>query len=110
MPLVTYDEFMVLPFNERLRTFNQITPENRAHLVQAHLERWLAKERTRLTSEQLRVLKEALSLISPAWYRRPQSSKTRLTVKRLEEELARVLPPEDMRQAVTAHADYIPPA
>ena len=110
MRLVTYDEFMVRPFAERLRIFGQVTPENRAHLVHAHLVRWVAKERPRLTSEQLRALEEALSLITPAWYRHPQTNKTRLSVSRLEQELARLLPREDMRQAVTIHADYIGPA
>jgi hypothetical protein len=110
MSLVTYDEFMVRPFDERLRMFNQVTPENRAYLVQAHLSRWLAKERPRLTSEQVRVLEEALSLINAESYRRPRTNKTRLTFSRLEEDLARVLSRKDMLQAVTIHADYIGPA
>lgn len=109
MVLVIYDGFMVKSVGERIRLFNQATAENRAHLVQAHLTRWLARHASRLTPEQLGVLQESLTLITPAWYRSSRGAKPRAAVRALEEKVARVLSREDMMQALTIYADYIGP-
>lgn len=110
MALLTYDEFMVNSVGERIRLFNQVTAENRAHLVRAHLTRWLARHGARLTPEQHAVLQEALTVITPAWYRRSRRRTEHLAaIRALEEKMARVLSREDMGQALTVHADYIGP-
>ena len=109
MALVTYDEFMVRSFSERIRLFNQATAENRAHLVQAHLTRWLARHSARLTQEQRGVLQESLTLITPAWYRSPRGTSQRAALSALEDKVARVLSQEDMLQALTIHGEYIRP-
>jgi hypothetical protein len=108
MPLVTYDEFMSRPFSERLTVFNQITAEDRAHLVQAHLTRWITREKSRLSPEQLGVLEEAVTAIKPAWYRRPKAAGTREALMELEQRVAQVLSREDMMQALTIRAEHIP--
>lgn len=109
MALLTYDEFMVNSLGERIRLFNQVTAENRANLVRAHLTRWLARHAARLTPEQLAVLQEALTAITPAWYRSRRRIDHLAAIRALEEKMARVLSREDMGQALTLHADYIGP-
>jgi hypothetical protein len=100
---------MVNSVGARIKLFNQVTSENRAHLVRAHLTRWLARHGARLTPEQLAVVQEALTVITPAWYRSPRRTEHLAAIKALEEKMARVLSREDMGQALTVHADYIGP-
>ena len=38
---VDYDTFMIKPLQEKIRVFNEISPENRALLVKTHAQRWL---------------------------------------------------------------------
>jgi hypothetical protein len=61
---VDYDSFMQQDLQGRIRTFNQVTPENRAELVQTQIKRWVEQNRTRLTPEQLKVMDENLAYVT----------------------------------------------
>lgn len=48
----SYDEFIALDFAQRRTTFATLDATVKTLLVRTHAERWLAKNRTRLTAEQ----------------------------------------------------------
>jgi len=106
--VVDYDTFMQRDTQGRLRTFNQVTPENRAELVRTQIQRWVEKNRSRLTPEQLKVMDENLAFVTADRYRQPMGPEDMARAKDLETRTAAVLSRDDMMQALTIHADYIP--
>lgn len=106
--VVDYDTFMQQDAQGRLRVFNQITPENRAELVQTQIKRWVEKHRARLTPEQLKVMDENLAFVTPDRYREPMNDQRRAEARQLESRNAAVFTLEDIAQAMTIHATYIP--
>jgi hypothetical protein len=104
---ITYDECYSKPFNERKQIFGSVTTDNRALLIKTHAERWLGANRLKLTPEQVELVEELISSISPKWYetgRGELEPEVEVLVKRIEAALSR----EDVRQLATAHAEYIP--
>lgn len=107
---VNYDQFFLKPDKERWEIFNEITAENRAFLVKAHAERWLAVNRSRLADEQVSVVEELIQSISPEWYKTKHdfSEEIHPEAEILVNKVEAVLSREDVRQLATNHADYIP--
>jgi hypothetical protein len=109
---IDYDTFMQQDLQGRLRTFNQVTPENRAELVQTQIKRWVDKNRSRLTPEQLKIMHENLAFVTADRYRGPmseeQKSQQMAQAKDLEARTAAVFAREDMVEALTIRATYIP--
>lgn len=106
---VSYDQFFLKPVKERLKIFNEISPDNRASIIKTQSERWLAANRYRLTAEQIAVVEEAINAISPEWYKPNRDSEdvhpeAETMVKKVEA----VLSPKDLLQLTTRRADYIP--
>jgi hypothetical protein len=106
--VVDYDTFMQQDVQGRLRVFNQLTPENRAELVQTQLKRWVEKNRARLTPEQLKVMDENLAFVVPDLYRQPMNEEQRAKARDLEARTAALFSREDMMQALTINGTYIP--
>ena len=65
---VGYDEFALLPRQEQVRVFNEITPENRALIARTQAERWLAANPDRLDAEQTAAVEEMIAWLGPARY------------------------------------------
>ena len=66
---ISYETFCALPgVQEKRAAFVATTPENRAKLVRTQIERWRALHRSRLSGEQLSLLTEILSILTPAAY------------------------------------------
>lgn len=107
-PTIDYDTFMQQDVQSRIKTFNQVTPENRAELVQTQIKRWVEKNRGRLTAEQLKIMDENLAFVTADRYRQPVSQEQRTQARDLEVRTAAVLSREDMTQALTISAAYIP--
>jgi hypothetical protein len=106
--VVDYDSFMQQDVQSRIRVFNQITPENRAELVRTQLKRWVEKNRSRLTVEQLTVLDEFLAFAVADHYRQPAKEEDRAKAKALETRAAGLMSPADMGEALTIRGTYIP--
>ena len=106
--VVDYDTFMKQDFEGRIRVFNQVTPENRAELVQTQIKRWVEKNRARLTPEQLKAMDENLAFAVAERYRQPMNEEQRAKVKELESRNAALFSREDLREALTIHGTYIP--
>lgn len=107
-PKIDYDTFMQLDVQDRIKTFNQVTPENRAELVQTQIRRWVEKNRSRLTPDQLKIMDENLAFVTADRYRQPMNQEQMAQAKDLEARTAAVLSREDMMEALTIRATYIP--
>lgn len=105
---VDYDTFMQQDPDGRIRTFNQITPENRAELVQTQIKRWVEKNKARLSPDQLKLMNENLAFVTADRYRRPMTPEEMTQAKDLETRSAALFSREDMVQALTIRGDYIP--
>ncbi len=57
---VDYDTYASMSPLRKNRVLQQITPENKADLVKAHWNRFLQKNRERLTAEQIRTVEEII--------------------------------------------------
>ena len=106
--VVDYDTFMQQDTQGRIRLFNQVTPENRAELVQTQIKRWVEQNRARLTPEQLKVMDDNLAFAIADHYRQPMNEELRAKAKELESRTAALFSREDMVQALTIRGTYIP--
>jgi hypothetical protein len=105
---VDYDTFGKLDVQERRRVFGEISPENKAELMRTQVKRWLEKNRNRLSLEQISVLEESITSLTPDSYRLPRSDEAIKRMKELEAKAAALFSGED-RQVFTLEGDYIPP-
>lgn len=106
---VDYDAFMRGDLQERIRTFNAITPENRASLVSTHIRRWRDANRHRLGAERLALVEAWLELVRPDLYRDDRDDDVLLAVKDLERRTATHFSRAEMGEALTIHGPRIPP-
>ena len=72
---VTYDSFMRLDATHRMAEFNRVGPESKAMLVRTHAERWLAGNRARLSSSEIKVFQEVIAFVTPEIYQKPLDPK-----------------------------------
>lgn len=106
---IDYDTFGKLGVQARIKAFNEASAENKAELVKTQARRWLDKNRSRLTPEQIAVLEENIAFISPALYRFPRKEVDQKAVLELQTRTTALLSEDDMFQAFFLQADYIPP-
>jgi hypothetical protein len=83
----------------KIRTFNEISPENRAELVRTQVERWLKQNRSRLTPEQIKVVEDSLAVITPDLYRTPKREEDMAKIRELEARVRELFSREDAAQA-----------
>jgi hypothetical protein len=106
---ISYDQFMPQPLQERIRIFNEISPENRAQLIKTHVERWLAAIRRRLTQEQLALVEEIICSISPEWYKiECDFERAKQEAEVLRKRAEAVFSREDVMQIMSHRANYVP--
>jgi hypothetical protein len=67
-PIISYDQYMSLPFEESNKIFGEISVENCALIMKTHVERWLAANHLRLSQEQVAVIEEIICSIKPESY------------------------------------------
>ena len=109
-PTIGYDQFMPQPLQDRRRIFNEISAENRALLIKTHVERWLAANRPRLTSEQIAVLEEIIAYITPERYQAERDmEKIHQEAEALRQKAETVFSREDVRQIMSDRPEYVPP-
>lgn len=109
-PMISYDEFMPQPFQERLKIFNNISAENRALLIKTHVERWLAANRPRLTQEQIALVEEMIPYLTPERYQAERDmEKIAQEAEALRRKAEAVFSREDVMQIMSNRADYVPP-
>lgn len=107
---ITYDEFMPLPFEKRLKMFNKISAENRALMVRTQIERWLALNRNKLSEKQIELLKESIDFTTADKYEENRDiEKVQREALEVEKKMASVFSQDEMMQIMTIQAEYIPP-
>jgi len=67
---VDYDTYAAMSPLRKNKTLQQLTPENKAELVNAHLQRFLDENRARLNDEQIRFIEESIAFVRPDLYER----------------------------------------
>jgi hypothetical protein len=77
-----YDDFMRLPVEQRREQFSRMPADNKAFIVRTHAERWMAANKARLGSAELRALQEAIAFVTPKIYSKPMDP---MTLKRENE-------------------------
>jgi hypothetical protein len=107
-PRIEYDEFCKLDLQARNRLFNVISPENRADLVRTQIQRWLEKNRARLTPAQIQVMEDNAAFIKADLYRLPRREADMAKAKELEQRTLALMSREDMTEALTVYGSCIP--
>ncbi len=107
---ISYDEFMPLSRQERIKVFNEISAENRAILVKTQVERWLIVNMSKLNKQQTDLLNETMEFITPDKYEedRDQEKVERETTE-LCNRAGELFTQDEMMQFMSPVADYIPP-
>ncbi len=106
----TYKAFMVEARSEQVSVFIGLSAQDKARLGRTHLRRWIAANKSDLTSEQSKVLGEALALISAELYQEPRNAELQARLKALGERAETLLGMERAAYAMRARGPYIPPA
>jgi len=81
--VVSYDAFLKLAPPQRNRTFQSLSPEQKATLKRTHAQRWLELHQSELTADQRAAVRQAIDFISPDLYRNPSDP----TFRRQEDEI-----------------------
>lgn len=68
--VVTYDDFMKISADQRRGRFDALSAENKSLILRTHAERWLARNRARLTASEVGVFQEMINFITPERYAR----------------------------------------
>src|SRR5262245_17173822 len=102
---IDYDTFCAQSEQERIRTFNIVTPEIRAELVRTRIVRWLDANSARLSTEQVAMMRENVAFVTADAYRKETRSAFQERAKELEQRTAALFTREEMRQALTIHGD-----
>jgi hypothetical protein len=89
---IDYDSFCKLANVESKRAALRVTsPDNRAMLIGTHITRWREANKARLTGEQMSIIAEVMSFVTPSTYDRTRrqppevQSQMHAAVKRLHE-------------------------
>ena len=108
-PMVSYDSVMLLSVEARLQLFSTLTRENKAEVINTHIQRGIMRNRSRLTPQQISLLEERMALArEELGGRLPSTQETANRWNDLQRRTARAFTWEDMKQATSLHSTYIP--
>jgi len=93
---------MKLDSRQRIQRFQAMSPEDKAAVVQTHAQRWLEKNRGRLSTSQIALVQEAIDLVTPALYRDPNAPEQVQKYKELSAKLTCQMRVSDVREAFGA--------
>ena len=68
---ISYNDFVKLDAAQRVDLWGRMSPENKSAIVRTHAERWLDRNRGRLTAGQTALVEEAIAFLSPELYKNP---------------------------------------
>lgn len=107
---VSYDDYMPLTRQERIKVFNEISAENRAILVKTQVERWLMVNISKLNKQQTDLLNETIEFITPDKYEEDRDyEKVERETAELSNRVSELFTQDEMMQFMSPVADYIPP-
>ncbi len=103
-----YDTYCAMNLETKKKVFVDVTPENRAELVRTQIQRWLDKNRSRLTADQIKVMEDNIAFVKADLYKFPRKESDLDQAKRLEQRTLAVMTREDMGEALTIYGACIP--
>jgi hypothetical protein len=106
---ITYAAFMALSDRQRWDRFDGLDAETKSMLMRTHANRWLDKNRSRLSAGQIAVMQEVIEYLSPESYRNPGDPQIARRGQELTEKLKCQLRHSDMLAAIGPHRSP-PPA
>lgn len=104
---IEYDVYCTLDLNTKQKVFGEISPENRAELVRTQIQRWLDKNRSRLTEEQIKIMEENIAIVKADLYKFPRNEVELAKARSLEQRTLKLMPKEDMAEALTIFGSCI---
>jgi hypothetical protein len=104
---IDYDAYCTLDLKSKQKVFGEISPENRANLVRTQAQRWLDKNRSRLTGEQIKIMEENIAFVKPDLYKFPRTEVDMALAKNLEQRTLALMPREDVTEALTVFGSCI---
>jgi hypothetical protein len=104
---IEYDAFCTLDLKSKQKVFGEIKPENRANLVRTQAQRWLDKNRARLTPEQVKVMEENIAFVKADLYKFPRDEVDLALAKNLEQRTLKLMTREDITEALTVFGSCI---
>ena len=105
MSRIDYASFRMMSRPERVSLFNTISAEERAELVFTHMSHWLSLHRHELTDEQIEIVEENIAFISHDLYAFPRNEDLVGRFMDLARRTARVLSPDQAREALAMDWD-----
>lgn len=106
---ISYDDYMPLSRQERIKAFNEISAENRAILVKTQVERWLMVNISKLNKQQIDLLNETIEFITPDKYEEDRNhEKVERETTELCNRVSEIFTQDEMIQIMSPMADYIP--
>lgn len=108
-PVVSYDSLMKLDVEARLTLFGTLTRDNKMDIVVTHAQRWILKNRARLSSQQITLVEEWMALVKEEMSGNlPKTQETGDRFNNLQRRMVRAFSWEDRNQVISLRADYIP--
>lgn len=103
-----YDSFMQQDLKTRLATFKTLSAEAKAEIMGTHIQRWVEANRDTLTPDQLAMTREWQAFAKAENYRTPLSDEQSAVLKDIESRSETLFSKDQIREALTIHATYIP--
>ena len=104
---VAYDAFCGLSVDTKKKLFTEVSADNRADLVRTQIQRWLDKNRSRLSAEQIKIMEENIAFVKADLYKIPRRDGDLDKAKDLERRTLALMPREDMTEAFTIYGSCI---
>jgi len=107
---VSYESFMQLDARVREDRFGAMSPEDKSLIMRTHAERWLDKNRARLSTSQVALVRDAIEFLSPELYRNPADPGFDEKGRELEKAFRCALPRSDVMELFGATRSPVPRA
>jgi hypothetical protein len=108
-PIISYDSLWKHDVETRLKVFGSLSQENKAEILTTQIQRWILKNRDRLSAAQISLLEERMALAKEDLAGRlPKTQETADRWNDLQRRSHRAFGWVDMQQIMSIRADYIP--
>jgi hypothetical protein len=104
---LSYDDYCRKAVPEKRAVFATFTPAQRIAMARTQLERWREMHRKRLTSTQLALIEEWITVALPLDFNRPRPADARPRLRALEERLVAVFTEAEL-EAMEEHGPCLP--
>ena len=100
---IAYEAFMALDDKQRRSRFSDYDAETKSMLMRTHTQRWLEKNRQRLSTSQVQLVQDMIAYLSPEAYRNPSDPAIAKKGQELTEKFKCQLRNSDVMAAIGPH-------